>query len=437
MARGRLLNEAGWVFFGQAAAALGTLAGLRLVTEAVPPAVYGSVALAVGMVALAHGLAAGPLMQAVLRFYPEYASVQNVASLRYAALRALRKRGIWVLAILLIGVSTWSWSAIDSVTPGVLCGLLLVVEIARSVEITFLNAAREQRAMALLIAADAWLRPLGAVAMVWLTGVHIVAVLLGYIVAAGLSLIAFYALRRRSQTAMAAESSGDGGRGVDRLRAYAMPLTPLPLVGWISGQVDRYLVAGFIGLPAAGIYAAIYGLASRPFLMLAAAIELSLRQVYYGQVNAGNRGAERRVFRLWLATVSGMSLILLLTIALLHEELAALLLARDYRTHSALMIWIAAGYLLAACSQVVERVCYANYDTRGVLIIQSTGAILSAVIALPMVYAFGVKGAALAVPIYFGLQLALAIWRASSRRHIRSAAPARLRTGRRAESANV
>jgi O-antigen/teichoic acid export membrane protein len=51
----RIAGEAAWVFAGQGASALATLVGLRLITEWVPPAVYGTVVLALGVVALAHG----------------------------------------------------------------------------------------------------------------------------------------------------------------------------------------------------------------------------------------------------------------------------------------------------------------------------------------------------------------------------------------------
>lgn len=409
----RVWHEAGWVFAGQTVAALGALAGIRLVTEAVAPSVYGSVALLTGAVTLAFSLAASPLMQAVLRFYPGSANADKAASLRQAALQALCKPTIWALLVLLAGISAWSLRTGESLDVAVLCAVLLLVEIARSVELTFLNAARRQRVMSVLVMTDAWMRPLAAVAMVWLTGAHTSAVLLGYIIAAGVPLLFFVVTQDRPGVNAVGSSERDCV-GTEQLKAYAMPLIPLPLVGWTTGQLDRYFVAALAGLQAAGIYAAIYGLASRPFLMIAAGIEVALRQVYYGKVDTGNRTAERQVFRAWLGTVFGISLLLLLVIALLHEELAALLLAEEYRAHSVLMIWIAAGYLLAACCQVVERVCYARHDTRGVLIIESTGAIFSVAIALPMVYAFGISGAAWAVPTYFGLQLAFAIWRAVS-----------------------
>jgi O-antigen/teichoic acid export membrane protein len=101
--------------------------------------------------------------------------------------------------------------------------------------------------------------------------------------------------------------------------------------------------------------------------------------------------------------------VVLVAVALLHRQLAGLLLAAEYREYSPLMVWIAAGYVLAVCSQVVERVCYALHDTHGVLMIQVAGAALSVAIGIPMVLAFGLKGAAWAVPLYFGGQLALSV----------------------------
>jgi O-antigen/teichoic acid export membrane protein len=412
--RKRLVGEAVWVFAGQLASALGALVGLRLITEAVPPSVYGSVVLAVGTVALAEGFAVGPLMQAVLRFYPEYASGLGEAALRRIVVGALRQPVLWLSGILLLALGTWSHQAHDGFALGPLCVVLFLVEVVRSVEVTFLNAARKQRVMAQLVAADAWLRPLLAVAAVRLLGAHAVAVVAGYIAGTALSLAGFYGLSQADGVARASlrllhdDSAADG----KRLWAYARPLVLLPLVGWVMGQADRYIVGVLAGLELAGLYAAIYGLASRPFLMLANGVELTLRQVYYTQVSAGSRAGERRVFLLWLGAVSGAALLLLLAIALLHRQIAALLLAAEYRAHSALMIWIAAGYVLAACTQVVERICYALHDTRGVLLIQAGGAALSLTVTVPMVLAFGIQGAAWAAPIYFGLQLALAASRA-------------------------
>lgn len=410
----RILGETVWVLLGQGLSALATLAGLRLITEFVPPLVYGTVALALGVVALAHGLAAGPLMQAVLRLYPEVARAGGEQTLRREALRALRKpAGLALAALAAAGAAWWLHRPHDGWAVGAAV-LLFVIEIARSVEITFSNAARRQREMAWLMIADAWARPLCAVAGVWVFGAHAGSVLAGYLSGAVLALAGFWAVRRASQRggvqpaavpAVAPELS-------QRLWAYAWPLTALPLIGWVSGQADRYLIGAFAGVAQAGLYAALYGLASKPFLMLSASVELVLRQPYYGRVSAGDRAGARRALRVWLAAVIGGAAALCGLIVIWHAPLAGLLLAAEYRVHSALMGWIAAGYVLLAAAQVLERVCYAHHDTRGVAAVQTAGALLSIAIAAPLVWRYGLEGAAWAVPLYFGAQLALTLARA-------------------------
>lgn len=412
----RVATETAWIFAGQAASAIATLVGLRIITEMVPPAVYGAVALALGVVALAHGLAVGPLMQAVLRFYPDLAGVGQQGDLRRAALMALRKPGLLTFGTLALAGLSWALHQPQDALLVALALALLVAEAARSVEITFLNAARRQRAMALLMAADAWLRPLAVVALVLAFGASGAVVMGGYLVGCVLALAGFRLAGRAGVQGFTRPVPASLGAAdlSHRLWKYALPLTALPLIGWVSGQADRYIVGGMAGVAAAGLYAALYGLASKPFLMFSASVELALRQPYYARVSAGDHEAERRALALWLAVVRTVSLALFLLFVLFHAEIAALLLADEYRAHSALMGWIAAGYVLLGIAQVFERVCYAYHDTRGVLWVQASGAALSVLVAAPLIWFHGIDGAAWAVPVYFGAQLLLAAGRARS-----------------------
>lgn len=410
----RILGEAGWVFFGQAVSAVATLVGLRLITEAVPPAVYGTVALALGVVALAQGLAVGPLMQAVLRYYPEAASGGREADLRRATANALRSPLLIASGALAASAISWAWVQPQHRWLAMLTLALFVAETARSVQITFLNAARHQRAMALLVVADAWLRPMSAVAFVWALGPSGAAVMAGYVLGAALPLVVYWVTlqRRGAPFAATAGRPAEIGDLARQLRAYAWPLTALPLIGWISGQADRYLLGAMAGLAAAGSYAALYGLASKPFLMLSASVELVLRQPFYAHLTAADRRGARRTLAAWVGSVVATALVLALALLLFHAQIAGWLLAADYRAHSALMAWIGAGYVLLAAAQVLERVCYACHDTRGVLGVQTVGAILSVVVAAPLVWQYGIEGAAWAVPAYFGAQLLLTLVRA-------------------------
>jgi O-antigen/teichoic acid export membrane protein len=406
----RIAAETAWVFAGQMLSALGTLVGVRLVTEFVPPAVFGAVAVVVGVVILAHGVAAVPLMEAAMRLYPEYNSAAGAGVLRRAALRALRLPVAATSFALLSGLIIWTSAIQGSSWIAVMAGLLFIAEVVRSFEITFLNAARNQRTMVLLTVADAWARPIAAVAIVWLTDASSFSVVAGYLLGAVFALACLYVTRNSLDTPKVQASYTP--EITRRLWVYAKPLAPLSLVFWISGQADRYMLAALAGLGQAGLYAAIYGLASRPFNMLRAGSELVVRPVYYAHVSSGNRRSERRTFWLWVTAVAGSASLLAFLIGLFHSQIAAILLAKEYREHSVLMIWIAVGYVFAVVNQIVERINYALHDTRGVAWVETAGAALSIAVALPMIHAFGLNGAAWSVPIYFGLQLLLAIARA-------------------------
>ncbi|HEY5473240.1 MAG TPA: hypothetical protein VIK32_08625, partial [Candidatus Limnocylindrales bacterium] len=332
----RIAGESAWVFAGQIVSALGTLAGFRIITEVVPPAVYGSVVLSIGLIALGQGLAVQPLMQAVLRHYPEYAKDGGVALLRRTAVNALRRPVLWLSGGLALVLAIWSGYTQQGFLLGPLCGLLFLVEVVRTVEVFFLSAEREQRTIAWFVAADAWSRPLFGFAAVSILGAHSASVVGGYLAGSLLSLLGFYLLRRGGTTTVTQPPFvlEDAAAIRKRLWVYAMPLLLLPLIGWVSGQADRYIVGGFVGLQYAGLYAAIYGIASRPFLLVRDGVDLALRQVFYTQFSEGNRAGQRRVFLLWLASVSGAALLGLLAIALLHRQIAGLLLAAEYRAYS-------------------------------------------------------------------------------------------------------
>jgi len=411
LSRHRLLKEGAWVTFGQVGSALGALVGLRLLTEYLEPAVFGFAMLLLGVVALGQGLAVNPLMQAVLRYYPEFASAGRVQIFRAVTVRIFRSITVCVSLLLCLGAfahaavtGSWIWFGLV-----VLIAAIFAIEGARSLELTLLNAARKQRPMALWSVAEAWARPVAVVAAVVFLTTQVSAVLIGYLIASVAIFLLFLPVVVRKD-----DSMGEGRQGnvVGSIRhnlwSYALPLLPVAAAGWVSGLADRYVVGGVLGLAQAGSYAAVYALMSRPFLMLSAIIEQTLRPVYYDAVAAGDSKRPRTVLRTWLvltALCGGIGFVLVL---LLHEQIASLLLAESYRYSARLMPWIAGGYWLLILSHVFTRVCYAHHDTKSVLVIESVGAVLSLGLLFPLVSAYGVIGAAGAVPLYYGAQLVTA-----------------------------
>ena len=74
---------------------------------------------------------------------------------------------------------------------------------------------------------------------------------------------------------------------------------------WVSSLSDRYVIGGLIGLDAAGIYAASYGLISQPFLMAGIVLENYYRPHYYDALADNESDVAQRTLTTWFVTDGG------------------------------------------------------------------------------------------------------------------------------------
>jgi len=407
--KSRILAEGAWVTFGQAGSALGTLIGIRLLTEFLPPGVFGAVSLLIGVVALGVGTIGTPLMQATLRFYPDLVARNEVHTLRHTIVCRLRRTGFLSIAVLLLGYVAYSLVQNASVWVAFLLTGLFVADIARQLETTLFNAARRQQPFALWAVAEAWARPLLAVVFVVLLGATTFSVLFGYLAGSlGILLVVFYTVNREGivPNDVTIQSSKELERTVWQ---YALPIVPLALIGWTSGLGDRYIIGAMLGLEEVGVYSAVYGLVSRPFLMIGRIVELTLRPFYHNAVSANNHKLSRETFNTWLKFLLPACLVSFMVVLLWHKCIATLFLGERYRSGANLMPWIAFGHCLLVLSHAFARVCYAQGKTRLVLLVELSGSICSIGLGIFAIYFWGLIGAAVAVPVYFGIQLGASI----------------------------
>jgi O-antigen/teichoic acid export membrane protein len=160
----------------------------------------------------------------------------------------------------------------------------------------------------------------------------------------------------------------------------------------------------------AGVYAALYGLSSTPFLIVSSTGEQALRPVYQTAVTRGDSARAGQIHDIWLAAILGVCVPGVLLFVFGHDIIATYLVGRQFRGAASLMPWIAAGYAIKAVSYVFERVCYAFGKTRRVLAVQVCAVIAALVLTPAGIISFGLEGAAMAVPAYFTVQLAVAIY---------------------------
>lgn len=411
----RRLRDAAWIGGGVALSAIGTLAGVSLLTEAMLPTEFGRLSLLLAASVLATQIGASPIAQAAIHLYPGFMSPTRVSLLRAHVTNAHRRNHLIVAILLMVvgglGVtferSTW-WDV-------VLVLLLFTADSSRTLHLSAMNAERRHALYSLWVALDAWARPLAALGAMAAVGSDASVALSAHVMVAGtLNLLfgrwAWRGLPRHDATMPAANVSSDNEpKWIDRtIVEYSLPLVPLALCAWTVNMGDRFAIGTILDEAAVGLYSAAYGLSAAPFMMLAGMVEQAIRPPYQQAVMARNHVHADRLLRIWLLTVAAAACTGWALFLIAHKLIATWALGPAFSAAATLMPWIAGGYALRATASVFERVCYGYARTRRVLAIHATTA-ATAVATIPIAAAVaGLRAAAASLVLVFAVQLALA-----------------------------
>ncbi len=378
------------------------MVGVRLLTEVLSPAVFGEASLLAGVAMLITTTLVNPSMQALLRHYPAEESSGDRVVVKMVAVR-----NIWLTVktaspvfLPLIGVAV----LIGWVTPisAMLVAALVGVDGLRSLQISLLNATRRHSWFGIWQNGEAWGRPIIAYGAVTMLGASADVVLAAFVLTTGLL---YLGLRRLTIVSHEKEASSKmkDERLLDAFKSFTRPLMPVGLIGWTSNMADRYMIGWLLSTKDVGAYVAVYSLASRPLLMLASIAENTIRPRYYSALRAQSPVSMKYVGVWFLIAIAGSTGVCIGFIYF-HGLVSSFLLGPEFRESSYLAPWIAAGYGIYALTNVTTRICFAYDATKSVLLSEATGAVLSVMIGFPLIYFYGVEGAAMAVPLYFALQ---------------------------------
>jgi O-antigen/teichoic acid export membrane protein len=395
MLKRQLVSDGFWVAIAQLASALGALATVRVLTEILTPDQFGILALALGAITFAQALFCTPSLQALLRYYPDFKIRGRAADLCETTKRIILRQTLYLIAFgMTTSVLGYQAFAVPLLTI-VLISMFLLIEMWRSYEITLFNPNRMQKQFAAVMTLDAVLRAPLAWIFVHITGFGVEAVLLAFIFASTL-------------TATIAQISFPKGGGHSdsrneslwlerQIRTFSLPILPLAVIVWSYGTLDRYVIAGMLGSGQAGIYAAAYGLVSRPLVMTAQVLEQTIRPAYYEAVSRNDREASSKYFQLWvgLAIVTAMGGFL--CVLIFSDLIAGLFLGERFRQAAYIMPWIALAYGIVGVVQALEMRFYAHLKTRQILAVELTG-IVAMLTTLPfLIQSAGLLGAAIAL----------------------------------------
>jgi O-antigen/teichoic acid export membrane protein len=418
----RIFGDAFWVLFGQLASAVALLAGTRILTELVSPDIYGQVALLNGFVALGVAVFSYPYICAGMRLSPECLNNRERTDLHKAVAGFTVKATALAIALLVLGGAAYCYLTRGDVFLFVLTGILLAVTVRRELGIQLLIGERKHRGASFWQTSDSVLRPLLAIALVWFVGRQAAWLLAGYILASIVSNTIWSIIHGEPADAEQRPRPLTARNFKRDVWAYALPLIPMELIFWINGLGDRYVIGYLLTAVEVGLYAATYTIINEAFNR-SAMVLLRIFQPVYFQSCAENRIKDGfKILWLWVGCVfmlgfTGISLLLIG-----KDWVASLVLANAYHSAAELMPAIAIGCALHAMGTVLAQPLLARKRTRLLLMGRVCGA-LTAVICIPlMVKNYGLPGAAMANPIYFGVEtLVLAIlakpWRSVGSPH--------------------
>ncbi|HEY8037593.1 MAG TPA: lipopolysaccharide biosynthesis protein [Methylobacter sp.] len=416
----QLFGDAFWALFGQLASAVALLAGTRILTELVTPDIYGQVALLNGFVALGVALFSYPFICTAMRILPECLNKGERAALYGVVARLTARATALAAALLVLGGVIYSYFSNSNVWLFMLAAVLLIVTVRRELGIQLLIGERKQRGASLWQTTDSILRPLLAISLVVWGGQKAEWVLLGYIVASVVSntiwSLVLGAKPDKNQRPIITRNFRTD------VWAYALPLIPMELIFWVNGLGDRYVIGYLMTAAEVGLYAATYTIINEAFNRSAMVLLRTFQPVYFQHYSQYRIREGFRILWIWIACVVALGIIGVSLLLITKDWVASMVLAKSYHSAIELMPAIAIGCALHALGTVVAQPLLANKRTRLLLLGRVCGAVTAAVSIPLMVTNFGLIGAAMANPIYFGVEVLVLVvlakpWRSVGEGH--------------------
>lgn len=353
-----------WIMLGQIVAALGTFAGVRVLTELMTPGEYGKVALVlslVNLVQLSLGRAFGTASYRFLGVSQDKGELGafGAVTLRWSAGSiAMLLVFLPLLLLLRLGLD-WPVS-VPLLAGGVgLTAFLLLHALGTGIE----NAARHRPAAAIGQMGYEWGRVLLAALLVAVVTPSAEMAVVGFMASAVLA-TAFHGFFIRKWLAFPEIHLFQDVRETYVGKHYAGYLLPVVAGGfltWIFLFSVRWILMRFESLEDVAVFSAFYQIGVVPSLLGASVLNSLLAPIFYRRVSDGqDKATHARMFRVNLAVAAGILAVVVagtLAVAIMRGWICALLLDEAYRTHAWMLPWmVVAGGLYAVGEQLLISV---------------------------------------------------------------------------------
>lgn len=410
----RLGRELVWIAIGHAAVVLASVVGVRLLTEALPIAVYGELALAMTLTTLAQQTLLSPLYGATLRFFAPAqergelpALLVSTKRLLYQATAILLVLGLSLVAgLLLAREAAWSVLATLAILFALLSGYGASLDGMQ-------NAARHRVVVSWHGGMGAWLRPLLAILMIRLCSPRAWAPMTGYVLASAVVLLSqYWWFRRRIMAPLPASGSAPremsevGAKWLREMKRYAWPFGAWGVFTWAQSASDRWALQVFATTNETGLYAALYQLGYYPLTMLSTIVMQLVTPILFARggdgLNRGSLADARSLNRRLLLGACGTTLAAVGVTAAFHVQICKLLVAPAYRTMSSLIPLMTLSAGLFACGQIASLELMTGVRTRNLMMPKIATAVFGVAANVIGAMFLGLRGVAIASVLFSG-----------------------------------
>lgn len=390
----RISKESAWVASGQAAAVLGSLAGVRLLTELLDPGAYGELALGMTLATLVNQTVLGPLGNGVLRFYAPALENGEVGGY-LGAVRGLLKHSIGVVGVTAMvtiaavgfaGHREWIAIVLLAFVFSLLNGFYSVLS-------NVLIAARQRDLVAVHQGLEPWARFLLAVVLIVSIGASSAAAMIGFALGAAAVLVSQFLFLRKTIPATG-HSGGRKWRG--EILKYSWPISVFGVFTWLQLASDRWALGLFGTTHDVGLYSALFQLGYYPTSVAIAAATQLVAPIFYqraGDATDIQRNAGVRALGWRLTGISlGLTGVTSLLAFPFHPQIFHVLVAEEYASVSYLLPWMLLAGGIFASAQIVSLNLMSELRTRALIAPKVTTAALGVAANVAGAYFYGIPG---------------------------------------------
>lgn len=404
-------TEVAWVVAGQAAAVVGSLALLRLLTTIMTPDEYGRLALGLTLAGLVGQTMTGGVANGIGRFRSIAVESGGLGDFVHAARRLAVRAGGLVLAfgvivaaaLFLAGRSEWAWIVVWTVPFATFSGWNQMLA-------AYQGAARRRPIVAVFSALEQWLRLPSA----WLLAAWFRPDAVTMIAALSAASLATVVVQARL-----VDRAGPGDPETERdwtrqVTAFARPFMLFGLFTWMQQSSDRWALETLASTRDVAAFAVLFQIGYAPLSMVSTLAMNVIGPVLYQR--AGDAGSAERVrqvratIRRLCAAILGLTVVGVGVAMVLRDLIFALLVGPEFREASPLLPWMVAAAGLFAAGQVLSLGLMAEVETARLVRPKIVTALVGVAINIAGAAWAGVTGVAIASCAFGLMYLAWIAW---------------------------